>query len=86
VTRADASSVSLSKGFNGQVLQAPRIGVVRIIHEHVDVRVVRLGNIEGDVDVHSGILVCHLIPWKPTDDVGAKGHRLTHELLRSRVP
>src|SRR6266702_5827346 len=51
----------------------------------MDILVVTFGQVKAEVDMRPRILVEHLKPGQPADDIGSQAHRFFHKFSRARI-
>ena len=62
------------------------VGIVRLVHVHVDVGIVRLGDLEGDLDVARSVVHVPLAVRHTAHHRRPTRHRLPHQIHRFGVP
>ena len=85
MTRRDPALVALSDGPRGEIFERPAVRIIGVIHQHVDVLVVFLRQLEAEVDMGARVLVEMLVPGQSADHVGAHPHPLLHQLVGAGV-
>lgn len=80
VARRHPALKSFPHGLEREVFQAARVGIIGIVHKHVDVAIMLLGKVEADVDVGARVLVGVLVPGQAADNIAAFLERLFQEL------
>ena len=79
MARGDAALIAFVHRLERQILEASRVGVVGVVHQHVNVEIVPLGDVKANVDVAARVLVRVLVPGQSADDVAAFTDGFFHE-------
>ena len=85
VACCDAAIEALAHGLKREIFEAARVGVVGIVHQHVNIEIVLFGHRKADVDMLAGFLVGVFIPGQTTDHIAAFLDCLFHQFAGARV-
>ena len=85
MARRDPALEPLPHRLEREIFEAPRVGVVGVVDQHVNVEVVALGEIEADVDMLPGLVVGVFVPGQAADHIATHLDGLVEQFSRPRV-